>query len=309
MNETANSLAPAASTVIKVMESETKGDGKTTSHAVKAGSSEKKKQIDTKAISMDKVKSKENAEKAGSSEKKKQIDTKATSTDKVKPKEKKEVSHANSASPTYDTKEAHRNMRFWKKRSDMNKKGILQQEDAGGEFVEDRDEANQRDKLITESRDMAEETLVHEVTKEDNIVKTLDRSELAALSALQQMNCGCLADYCIPHVKDSKWEDKVFGQIAKNSTGVSNKAVAANETYLDGEMDIDQAVAAMRRSKRMQPMPIKSIEIPDNFIMTSTSSVTDSQAGYDGGVSQNRRTKIFGKLGRKSRRTDKQTEN
>ena len=142
------------------------------------------------------------------------------------------------------------------------------------------------------------------------IIKTLNRSKLVALSALQQMNCGCLADYCIPYVKDSKWENKVLGQMAKNSTGVSNKAVAANETYLDGEMDIDQAVAAMRRSKQMQPMPIKSIKIPNNFIMTSTSSVTDSQAGYDGGVSQNCRMKIFPlKLGRKSRRTDKQTEN
>lgn len=217
----------------------------------------------------------------------------------------------------------------------MNERGLRMPEEAGEEFVEDREEANQRHKLITkpvakstaevelksESRDffgddrMPEETVVQGLAKDStfpiaggSIFKSLDRNEPAAESILRQMHCGCLAD-CIPNAKDDKWEDKRFG--------VTNKAIASDKRDLDGEMDIDQAVAAMRRSKRMEPMPIKSIAIPKHFITTSTSSVTDSQAGvpphkhlisgsrsrsYESGTSQNRRAKIFTlrKLGRKS---------
>lgn len=261
-------------------------------------------------------------------EKEKQIDTNAVSTTKVKSKAKKEVSHANSSSQvTSETKEVHRNMRFWKKRSDA-------------KFVEDGEEAKQRDKLIaepvlkslavielkSESRDvfgdnrMPEETLVQGLTKdfkvpivEGSILKSLDRNEPAAASILQQIHCGCLAD-CIPTVKDGKWEDKLFG--------LSNKAVASDKRDLDGEMDIDQAVAAMRRSKRMEPMPIKSIEIPKHFITTSTSSVTDSHAGapphkysmsgigsFESGTPRNRRTRFFPlRLRRKSSRRRTEAE-
>lgn len=69
----------------------------------------------------------------------------------------------------------------------------------------------------------------------------------------------------------------------KESVGATNAAVNSRKIKLDsGEIDIDQAVAAMRRSKRMAPLPIKTIDIPQDYIFPSTSSVTDSQAAYKG---------------------------
>jgi hypothetical protein len=250
------------------------------------------------------------ASKSGSAEKEEQTNSKDVGETNLKSEATKKDSHANSESQAAK-EEAHRNFRFWKKRAELNNTGLLRPKDAGEELAEDSKEADLVLKTIAElnSTDniMPEAAPpVHGLSNDVTIPTVEDRmfKSEAAEAFLRQIHCGCLAD-CVPNNKDSKWD------------GATSKAVAPNKVELNDGMDIDQAVAAMRRSKRNEPMPIKSIEFPKDYIMTATSSVTDSQAGVpphksmsgswsksnDSGPVQNGRAKSFlQKLGKKSSR-------
>jgi hypothetical protein len=91
-------------------------------------------------------------------------------------------------------------------------------------------------------------------------------------------------NYCGP-VADCLGLTQFVGD--KESIGATNAAVKPLKLKLDGgDVDIDQAVAAMRRSKHMAKLPVKSVDVPQDFIFPSTSSVTDSQAAYREGTKE-----------------------
>jgi hypothetical protein len=78
----------------------------------------------------------------------------------------------------------------------------------------------------------------------------------------------------------------------KESIGATNAAVNPRKLKLDGDdVDIDQAVAAMRRSKHMAKLPVKSVDVPQDFIFPSTSSITDSQAAYKEGIKESNKSR------------------
>ena len=96
-------------------------------------------------------------------------------------------------------------------------------------------------------------------------------------------------NYCGP-VADCLGLTQFVGD--KESIGATNVAVKPRKLKLDGgDVDIDQAVAAMRKSKRMAKMPVKSVGVPQDFIFPSTSSITDSQAAYKEGIQKSRKHK------------------
>ena len=96
-------------------------------------------------------------------------------------------------------------------------------------------------------------------------------------------------NYCGP-VADCLGLTQFVGD--KESIGATNAAVKPRKLKLDGgDVDIDQAVAAMRRSKHMAKLPVKSVDVPQDFIFPSTSSVTDSQAAYKEGIKESNKSR------------------
>jgi hypothetical protein len=235
---------------------------------VEASTSEARKEADQKNA----VKTKNDTPKAGSVEKKEQADDKNVGENNAASVTKKKDSHAHNFSQTSsDTKEAHRNMRFWKKRAEVNKTGLLRPEGASEELVEDSKETHLVLKTIAEVNPtddiMLKAAPVHGLSNE-NTTPTVEASlfkceTVEAFLGKILPQCGCLAEFTLNQ---------------KDGDGATSKSVAFGKLKLDDEMDIDQAVAAMIRSRRKERMPIKAIEFPEDYIRTATSSVTDSQA-------------------------------